>query len=114
MNVAEKLFYADVLEKAAQVIEDLEKQASKLQAKISTLDGTLEQVKIASYNEVVESLVDRGFSEEEAAEMVNTLPGETLDKVASLVGNTTNDWQLGGVSDAPGKAGDPMLDFIFS
>lgn len=112
MNVSEKLFYAEILEKAAQVIEDYENQCQKLQAKISTLDGTLEQVKIASYTEVVEDLVDRGFSKEEAAEMVNTLPGETLSKVASLAGNA-NDWQLGSVSDAPGKNGDPMLDFIF-
>lgn len=113
MNIEEKLLYAEILEKVASVIEDLEFREEQLQAKISTLDGTLEQVKLASYNDVVGSLVTRGFSEEEAAKMVNTLPGETLDKVASLVGNTNN-WQLGSVSDAPGKSGDPMLDFIFS
>lgn len=114
MNIEEKLHYAEVLEKVAAVIEDLENREAKLQAKISTLDGTLEQVKLASYNDVVENLVVKGFSEEEAAKMVNALPGETLDKVASLVGNPTNNWQLGSVSDAPGKSGDPMLDFIFS
>lgn len=107
------LLLADVLEKCAQVISSLESEKAELQAKISTLDGTLGQIKEASDREVVTDLMAQGFSEGEAIKMVNTLPGSALEKIAHLQTNSP-DWKLGSASDLPSSGYDPILDFINS
>lgn len=104
---------ANVLEKAAQVIEDLECKVAELQAKLTERDESLGQIKKASHSFVVSDLMSKGFSEDEATVMVNTLPGSALDKVASF-SKEGSDWNMGSVSDVPGKSGDPFLDFIVS
>lgn len=109
-----ELMCADILEKSAQVIEELLDKVAELQAKISALDGTLEQVKQAADSSVVADLMLKGFSEDEAVTMVNTLPGSALDKVASLASSSSNDWQMGSASDIPAKGLDPMMDFLLS
>jgi hypothetical protein len=109
-----EMLYADILEKSAEVIEDLLTKVAELQAKISALDGTLGQIKQAADSSVVSDLILKGFSEQEAVTMVNTLPGSALDKVASLSSGVGNDWQMGSASDVPAKGIDPMMDFIFS
>lgn len=107
------LHQASVLEKVAQVIEDLECKVSELQAKLSERDESLGQIKKASYSSTVADLMSKGFSEDEATVMVNTLPGSALDKVASF-SKEGGDWNMGSVSDMPSKSGDPLLDFITS
>ena len=94
-----------VLEKTAALIEEYE-------AKISSLGSTLHQVKQASYSNTMNDLVSKGFSQDEAETMIKSLPGSALDKVASYT--TTNSWNMGSVSEVPGKTGDPLLDFIYS
>ncbi len=94
-----------VLEKTASLIEEYE-------AKISSLESTLRQVKQASYSNTMDDLVSKGFSQDEAETMIKSLPGSALDKVASYTGNSN--WNMGSVSEVPGKTGDPLLDFIYS
>jgi len=94
-----------VLEKTASLIEEYE-------AKISSLESTLRQVKQASYSNTMDDLVSKGFSQDEAETMIKSLPGSALDKVASYTGN--KNWNMGSVSEVPGKTGDPLLDFIYS
>jgi NAD+--asparagine ADP-ribosyltransferase len=96
---------SSILEKTAKLVEEYE-------AKISSLEDTLAQVKQASYSDTVQDLVSKGFSQEEADTMIKTLPGSALNKVASYT--STNNWNMGSVSEVPGKSGDPMLDFIYS
>lgn len=94
-----------ILEKTASLIEEYE-------AKISSLESTLRQVKQASYSNTMDDLVSKGFSQDEAETMIKSLPGSALDKVASYTGN--KNWNMGSVSEVPGKTGDPLLDFIYS
>jgi len=94
-----------VLEKTAQLVEQYE-------AKISTLESTLHQVKKASYSNTMNDLVSKGFSQDEAETMIKSLPGSALDKVASYT--SAGSWNMGSVSEVPGKTGDPLLDFIYS
>lgn len=95
-----------VLEKTASLIEEYE-------AKISSLESTLRQVKQASYSNTMDDLVSKGFSQDEAETMIKSLPGSALDKVASYT-STSKNWNMGSVSEVPGKTGDPLLDFIYS
>lgn len=94
-----------VLEKTAALIEEYE-------AKISSLESTLHQVKQASYSNTMNDLVSKGFSQDEADTMIKSLPGSALDKVASYT--SAGSWNMGSVSEVPGKTGDPLLDFIYS
>lgn len=113
-DVAEKLRNATILEKAAEHIEALEKRAGELHAKIGTLQETVDRVKQASAEPVIQDFMSRGFTQEEALDMVSKLPGQTLTKVAGLNRGSADEWSMGSVSEVPGSNLDPITAWILS
>lgn len=106
MNISDLLFQAELLEKAAEAIQEL-------QSKLDLANQELSLQKQAQLNPVISSWKNRGFTEEEARGLVETVPSDTLQKVAKFA-DKADTFEMGGPSSRVAKGSDPMLDFLTS
>lgn len=82
----------NVMEKAASYVSELEAKIEAKEEAISGLQVELEKVASVNNEEVVNALIEKGFSEEDANNLVD-LPSETLNKVASMANGEP--WEMG-------------------
>ena len=106
---------ADLLEKSASEVAELETAASQVPAlleKIAQLEAMLDEISDAA--PVPESLTklaqDGSFTQADLQALMQ-LPSDTLTKVASS--HASQPWRMGKGS-SPASSGDPLLDFLTS
>lgn len=103
---------AEVLEKSAAYIEQLESRNADLQAKIDSMEVELEKAAEERDSGIISALKDRGFSDHEIANL-RALPKETIEKVASVAGDAA--WDFGSAAGKSSTANlDPILNFVLN
>ena len=107
MKITDLFTEADLLEKAAETIQELQSKLELAQAELSLS-------KQAQLDPVISSLRTKGFTEEEATNMANHVPSQTLQKVAKFTDSSVNMFEMGSPSSRVAKGGDPMLDFLMN
>lgn len=107
MKITDLFTEADLLEKAAETIQEL-------QSKLELVNAELRLTKQAQLDPVISSLRAKGFTEEEAMNMANHVPSHTLQKVAKFTDSSVNMFEMGSPSSRVAKGGDPMLDFLMN
>lgn len=107
MKINDMLFEADLLEKAASTIHEL-------QSKLKSAEAELDLVKKAQLNPVISSLRQKGFTEDEAMNMANTMSSQTLQKVAKFADPSADMFDMGSPSGRPSSGIDPLTDFLMN
>lgn len=102
---------AEVLEKSAAYIGELERRNADLQAKIDSMEVELEKAAEERDSGIISALKDRGFSDHEIANL-RALPKETIEKVASVADAA---WDFGSAAGKSSTANlDPILNFVLN
>lgn len=99
---------AEVLEKTAAYIDDLEGQNTTLQARLAELEGQLEKVANERDSGIYSALKDKGFNESEISNL-RAMPREVLEKVANI--NSEAAWDFGKPVGPAIATLDPILEF---
>lgn len=102
---------AEVLEKSAAYIEQLESRNADLQAKIDSMEVELEKAAEERDSGIISALKEKGFSDREISNL-RALPKETIEKVASA-GEAA--WDFGSAAGKSSSANlDPILNFVLN
>lgn len=101
-----------LIEKTAAYIDELQAKIESDEETISSLQDEIEKAASVDKREIVDALIERGFSEEEA-DSLTALPSETLSKVASL-GGTDKPWEMGKGARQAEDSLDPFTKFLLS
>jgi len=107
---------ADLLEKSAQEVAELEKAASEVPAlleKIAQLQEALAEVpEIQEVPEPITKMAQSGDFTQADLQALMALPSDVLTKVASS--QATQPWRMGKAGSQSSGSGDPLLDFLIS
>lgn len=104
-EIVDLLHVADVLEKTAAYIEEVEVKLAESCIKIDSMKAELSKSAEERDSGLISSLKDKGFSDSEIANL-RSLPKETIEKIAHV---NEPAWDLG---EASGKARGQDLDAI--
>ena len=99
------LFLADVLEKTAAYIDQLETQLEEKQAKIN-------ETVVEKQAGVVDQLSKIGFTKEEI-QAISALPEATMTKVAGMV-KEAEPWEIGHGVGVKREKTDPFLEWLLT
>lgn len=105
-KVAELRLEVQVLEKAADYIDELESKFNSAQAKISDMEKT------ASATPEMNALSKQLHLGQGEMDELKSLSEGTLKKIASMTSSTP--WELGQASSIPSRGGDALLEFLIN
>ncbi len=100
-----------LIEKTAELVEELEAKIESDTDTISSLQTSLEKAASVDSEDLVNVLIEKGFSEEDATNLVD-LPKETLNKVASMANGEP--WEMGKGARVAESSLDPFTKFLLS
>ena len=100
-----------LLEKTAHYVSELEAKIGTDNEHIQELQEQLEKAAEQNHQDAVEVLKEKGFSEEDAENLVK-LPGNTLEKIASMASGEP--WDLGSGARQAADTLDPLEQFVMS
>lgn len=101
-----------LIEKTAAYIDELQAKIESDEDTISSLHEEIEKAASIDKRDIIDALIERGFSEEEA-DSLTALPSETLSKVASLGGRDTP-WEMGKGARQAEDSLDPFTKFLLN
>jgi len=100
-----------LIEKTAEYIDELEAKIESDEETISSLQANLEKAASIGNGDLIEALIEKGFSEEDASSLID-LPQETLNKVASMANGEP--WEMGKGARLAEDSMDPLTKFLLS
>ena len=99
---------AEIFEKTAEYIKDIEVKLSNSEARVATLTKEASEVE---RSDSLEKLATAGFSDSEIEEL-SSVNKDTLEKIAS--GSDLPVVGMGSASLRPASGNDPLTDFLMS
>jgi hypothetical protein len=100
-----------LIEKIAEYVDELEVKIESREDTITSLKSDLEKAASVDTNDLVNALIEKGFSEEDASNLV-ALPKETLNKVASMAKGEP--WEMGKGARPSADGMDAFTKFLIS
>ena len=101
---------ADVLEKSAEYISELETKVASYETKIREMETQIEKSASEKDAGLISSLREKGYGDEDIANL-RTLPRPTLEKLASADDKV---WDMGAGHTKAASNVDPIMAFILS
>ena len=100
-----------LIEKTAHYVDELQAKIESDEDTIRSLQGDLEKAASVNTEDLIDALIEKGFSEEDAGNLAR-LPKETLNKVASMANGEP--WEMGKGARQAEDGMDPFTKFLIS